>query len=357
MVFRFISLLSASCLLIAACASDSTADATTAPATAEAAIPGVASPADANEVFRPATAAESSKNKTAKSDRVTIEASVETLGNLVRAVGEQAGGNVVLMSGVESRVLTGIDIKRRSVADSVAILAAGGGLTVNENAEYFFLFPDGYEQLLSVSLAGRLDARYANVTTDAAFGSGLPLFSVFMWMGYALDMTIIGDHSISDAHSGELALKQVSLETALEAVLKSARVVSLATDSTPEFIFLAAPANKNPSSLLLEEASLTDAQRDVLDKQVSLALPRPLRTGQRMEMSMQPSKLGDILPTLSEQLGITVVAEKGLLEFPVNPFYVHKARLGTAMDLLLRQWLEANYGYQLVKDRIVIRRK
>ncbi|HRK34150.1 MAG TPA: hypothetical protein PLJ47_06100 [Candidatus Hydrogenedentes bacterium] len=357
MGLRYLAFLTVASVAIFACATGGKSEAAAPLPQDEPGRAATLPPLNPNEVYRPEVAANAKKPEARKSGRVTIEKSIETAGNVVRAIGTQAGGNIVLMNGVENRMLYDIELKRESVADSIAIVAAGSGLIVNDTPQYVFLIPEGYEQLLNLSLAGRIDQRYANITTDATFGSGLPLFTVFMWMGYALDISIVADNSVGEERCGELALQQVPVEIALEAILKSARVVALAADSTPEYIFFGTPANQNPASLLLDEASLTEQQRALLDKQVSLALPRPLRTGERMELPMHASKLGDILPALSEQLGVQVVAEKGLLSFPVNPIHLHKVRVRTAMDLLLRQWLEANYGYQVTKDRIVIRRK
>lgn len=318
-------------------------------------------PLNPNEVYKPNASRESngqSKNKPVreKEVRVTIDPSIAMLGEVVRSVGKQ-GGNVVLMNGVESRVVDRLQIKKRPLRDAVAMLVAAGGLAVEENPQYYFLFPDGYNQLLGVSLVGRLDPRFAEVRADVTFGYGLPLYAVFMWMGYALRTTIVADDSVGDARCGELSLRQVPLDITLAAILKSARVAAVAADSSPDYIFLAAPANANTASALLEESSLDDKRNAILAKRVRLALPRPLRTGERMELAMNASRLGDVLPALTEQLGVRVVAEKGLEKFPINPVYFHDVTVRTAMDLLIRQWLEPNYGYQVLDDRIVIRRK
>lgn len=356
MTAKHLILLCCIALAAGACASDADRAAPVAPSE-QPAKAGSPSPADPNTVFVPAKQPEVSKPEKKKNVRVTVETMPTSLGRAVREIGEQAGGNIVLMNGVEDRVLQGVELKKRTVPDAVAVLAAGGGLFIEQNVNYYFLYPEGYDELINLSMAGRLDPRYATITTDAAFGSGLPLCSVFMWMSYALRISIVADNSVGDARCGELALAHVPLDVAIEGILKSARVVALAVESTPEYIFLATPANANPPSALLDETSLNDAQRAVLERKIRLALPRGLRTGQPMELPTSPSTLEQVLPALSEQLGVRVVAEKGLLSFPVNPFYLHEARMKTALDLLVRQWLEPNYGYQVLKDRIVLRRK
>ncbi|MCC6155649.1 MAG: hypothetical protein IT367_17900 [Candidatus Hydrogenedentes bacterium] len=349
------------CALAGACASNAKGEAASAAPAEAPAVAGALPPSNPNEVYRPPKpkekAAPEAKAAKPKKTSITIEASAIQLGDVIRRVGEQAGGNVVLMGGVESRIANNLDIKRRSLADAVPMIANAGNVAVEKHPQYFFFFPEGYEQLLNISLAGRLDAHYSAIKTDAVFGSGLPLCSVFMWMSYALKVSIIADNSVGDAQCGELALKQVPLDTAIEAILKSARVAAVQVESTPDYIFLSTPQNTNPKSALVEETALDETQKALLGKPVTLALPYPLRTGQPLELPLKPSPLGDVLPALSEQVGIRVVAEKGLEKFPVNPFFVQKVALREALDLLVRQWLEPNYGYQVLPDRIVIRRR
>ncbi len=362
MKFYYVAILSL-CALTGACASNAkseAASAVTAPDETPA-VAGALPPSNPNEVYRPPKpkekAAPEAKPEKPKKTSITIEAATLQLGDVIRRVGEQAGGNVVLMSGVENRIANNLDIKRRSLNDAAPMIANAGNVAVEKHPQYFFFFPEGYEQLLNVSLAGRLDARYSDIKTDAVFGSGLPLCSVFMWMSYALKVSIVADNSVGDARCGELALKQVPLETAIEAILKSARVAAVQAESTPDYIFLSAPQNTNPKSALLDEVSLDEKQRAMLEKSVMVALPYPLRTGQRLELPLTPSHLGDVLPALSEQLGVRVAAEKGLEKFPVNPFFLQKVTVKEALDLIVRQWLEPNYGYQVLADRIVIRRR
>ncbi|MCC6795665.1 MAG: hypothetical protein IT366_11160 [Candidatus Hydrogenedentes bacterium] len=349
------------CALAGACASHAKGEAAASAPAETPAVAGALPPSNPNEVYRPPKqkeeAAPVAKPARPKKTSITIEASAMQLGDVIRRVGEQAGGNVVLMGGVEGRIANNLDITRRALADAVPMIANAGNVAVEKHPHYFFFFPEGYEQLLNVSLAGRLDTRYSEIKTDAVFGSGLPLCSVFMWMSYALKVSIVADNSVGDAQCGELALKQVPLDTAIEAILKSARIAAVQVESTPDYIFLSTPQNTNPKSALLEESSLDEQQKALLGKQVTLALPYPLRTGQPLELPLKPSPLSDVLPALSEQVGVRVVVEKGLEKFPVNPYFVKNVTLREALDLLVRQWLEPNYGYQVLADRIVIRRR
>jgi LysM repeat protein len=60
---------------------------------------------------------------------------------------------------------------------------------------------------------------------------------------------------------------------------------------------------------------------------------------------------------LSRQLGITIVAEKGLEGAPIKTGLMNDVRVSTALDLLVRQWPVPEFGYQFTQDRIVIRRR
>jgi hypothetical protein len=288
---------------------------------------------------------------------LTLTAGPEKLGEVVRTIGESVGGNLVLMGGLEARPIDTLTFKRAPMNEVAATLAAKGGLAVQETPEYYFLFPAGYEPLLQVSLSGKLTPADAGHTTDVVFGSGLRLFNVFSWMSLALHRTIIADNAISEARCGELALKQVSLEAALEAILKSARVVAFEVECTDEYIFFRNPKNANPATALLNTEPLEQPQTDALDRKVTVVLPQGAGPNRPVEMQWGPVPLKEVLESLSAQLGTPVVAEKSLNDLPVTPAVMPNVRVRTALDLLVRQWLLPDYGYQVTHDRIVIRKR
>ncbi len=301
---------------------------------------------------------ETSQRKNEKSPMespVTADITATNLGDAVRAVGEAHGGNLVLMGGAEPRPVTPANFKRAELSEVATSLAAAAGLAVQETPNYYFLFLPGYEPLVDVSLTGKLSPGFSLDTTDVTFGSGLRLYTVFAWMGYALDRTIVADNSVADARCGELALQQVPLEAALEAILKSARVHAFAVDSTDEYVFLHNPNNTSPADALLNTNALDSEQEALLNRTVSVILPHAPTPGQPLEMQQHPTDLGQVLNSLTRQLGVTVVAEAGLEELPVNPAVVVNVKVRTALNLLVRQWLVPNYGYQVTHDRIVIR--
>ena len=299
---------------------------------------------------------ESPKNsKSPMESKVTMDIAAGTVGDAVRAIGESHGGNLVLMAGAESKTIPALEFKRADLAEVATGLGAAAGLAAQETPDYYFLFLPGYEPLVDISLTGMLASANGRQRTDVAFGYGLRLYTTFAWMSYALDRTIVADNSVADARCGELALQQVPLEAAVEAILKSARVHSFLVDSTDEYIFIHNPNNTSPREALLNANPLDNEQKELLSRTVSLVLPYAPSPGKPLEMQQHSSRLGEVLDSLSQQLGVTVVAEKGLENLPINPVVLTKVRLGTALDLVVRQWLVPNYGYQVTHDRIVIR--
>ena len=146
---------------------------------------------------------------------------------------------------------------------------------------------------------------------------------------------------------------------ALEALLKSARVTpgSFQVDSTPEYTFISAIQNSNPKMTLLNPETLDAAQNALLDAQVDVALPLPNQDPAHLEIKAGATPLGQVLKTLSQQLGTPVAAEPGLEELPVNPCAFNHVRVRTAVDLLIRQWPVAEFGYELTGGQILIERR
>lgn len=339
-------------VILSACASTGAKDSADSP---EKTTEGTSGKIIYDPAKKPTDTAAAKPGKSPMETRVTIDLQVATAGDAVRAIGESHGGNVVLMAGAETRPVTDLTFKRAELSEVVTGLAATAGLAVQETAHYYFLFPPGYEPLVDVSLAGMIAPDFGPQNTDVTFGNGLRLYTVFAWMSYALDRTIVADNSVADARCGELALQQVPLASALEAVLKSARVNAFVVDCTDEYVFIHNPNNKSPRETLLNSNPLNAAEVELLDRPVSLVLPFAPSPGRPLEMQQHAFELGQVLDSMSQQLGVTVVAEEGLEELPVNPAVIANVRMRTALDLVIRQWLVPNYGYQVTHDRIVIR--
>lgn len=261
------------------------------------------------------------------------------------------------MNGVENRSAGKLEFHQTNFKDLAYKLAENAGLAVQECPSYLFLYPATYEPLRDISLVGRLDPAFADVRAAMAFGSNTPLYNAFKALSQVVGITIVGDNAIAEANCGEISLGEIPIQDALEAVLKSARVYSFEVESTNEYIFFRAPANTQPATALLSAETLDDRQKALLEKQVSVVLPTPPDDAARIELASGAKPLGKVVGSLSRQLGAPVAVERGLEELPVNPAAFHRVRVSTALDLLIRQWLVPEFGYQLTSDRIVIRRK
>ncbi len=124
-------------------------------------------------------------------------------------------------------------------------------------------------------------------------------------------------------------------------------------ESTAEYIFIRAPQNTTPPSLLLNPSSLDAEQRVLLDRTVTVALP-DRRTHAFMAA---PIPLRDALRPLTDQLGVEIAAQRTLADIPVNPCVMRQVRVETALALLIRQWPVPEFGYELLPERILIRER
>ena len=50
---------------------------------------------------------------------------------------------------------------------------------------------------------------------------------------------------------------------------------------------------------------------------------------------------------MSEQLGLTVTSDAGMRRLPVNPVVMRKVPIETVLELIIRQWLVPEFGYEL----------
>ncbi len=300
---------------------------------------------------------ESRAPKPFKQPRITVKLGPTTLGEAVRKIGTASRPSLVLMNGVEQRTVKELSLRNVGFDSAVKKICEAERLESQRCPNYTFLFPKGYEQLQDVSVEGKINPAFNVACGGMAFGSGLNLFTVFSWISYALNITIVADDAIADARCGELVLGDIPLPDAIEAILKSARVAAFEIDSTDQYIFVYVPSNKSEKSQLLNADKLDDAQRKFLEHRVPVILPKAPAPGETVAMARIPSPLKDVLPSLSSQLGATVVAEAGLDDLPVNPVIFRGASVQSILDLIVRQWLEPKFGYQVLQDRIVIRKR
>lgn len=290
---------------------------------------------------------------------VTLTLEACTLGDAVERIAESTGGSLVLMNGIESAPIGPVDFKRAKFGAVAEQLATISNCKCETYPNYRFLYPAGYEVLLDVTVSGSLDPAHAELRAGMHFGHGTPLFEVFALLGAGLGTTIVADNIVAEARCGSLTLAKIPLQDALDAVLKSARLSKGAfqVESTPEYVFIYATENTSALTALLNADALTPEQNALLDRVVDVFLPAMPEDPARLAIQPGGVPLSKVLGTLSQRLGIAVTAEEGLGEIPVNPVAFNHVRVRTVLDLLIRQWPRADFGYELANNQILIERK
>jgi len=291
--------------------------------------------------------------------RVTVAIENATLGQVVRYVGRTYPVGIVLMNGLGDMPAGKTSFRNVEFDAFAGRLAKQTGCALERRPAYQFLYAPGpqYAALTNISFSNAFDPAYADLRADVELGEGMRLYTVFAWLGQILGVTVAADNAVAAAECGELALHDVSAETMLEAIMKSARVPAVRVDSTPEYIFLSSYGSANARDSLLNPDPLDPRQQELLATRVKVFLPEPLDDPLTLEVHAGAKPLRAVLPSLSRQLGILEVAERGLEDLPVNPAVFNNVSVKAAMDLLIRQWLDPGYGYQVTRDRIVIRRR
>jgi hypothetical protein len=285
--------------------------------------------------------------------RLTLALQDPTFGEAVRRVGQEMGGRFALMNGLEDRPLGPVSFVNAPLHAVAEELATQGGAAVQTLPAYTFYFAPGYEPLTRLQLSAALPERY-RVPASVQLGAGVPVYAALAWLSDAYGVTLVADNAVAQAGSGEVALRDVPLAAALEAVLKSARIADVRVEATPDYVFFAAPANPNPPSALLNPA-LPTAKQELLARRVSLRLPEAAGEPGAIATAPGPQRLGDVVEHLAVQINTPVVATPAAARLPVNPAVMVDVPMRTALDLLVRQWLSAGYGYEVTRDRIVFR--
>lgn len=310
---------------------------------------------------RPATPTPASEEDALRSapvepfPRVSLSLDEPTLGGAVRAMAERHGGSLAVMNGLETRPLGRVSLNQVAFDRVVEGWAREVNGAIQKTPNYYFLYPSGFEVLTQLSLVERLHPRYDDIREPIIFGAGMRLFTLGKWMSEALSITIVMDQVIGDANCGEITMGSVPLTASIEALLKSARIPEVQIDSTEDYIFIAQPGAWLGRPTLLNEGALTQRQREYLEQRLTLRLPNASRDWPSAELALGAQPLGELLDTLSQQLGITVVADAAVRSLPVNPMVMHDVTVRTALDLLIWQWPVPEFGYHFASDRIVLR--
>jgi hypothetical protein len=289
---------------------------------------------------------------------VNFEHSIAAIGDVIRAFGEQVGGGIVLMSGLEERAAPALAFRQMPYQEAVAELAGFIECDYIHTPHYYMILPPEYHVLENMQIGDALDVRYAALSASVAFGAKTELYKVFAVLGESLDITIIADNIIAEARCGELFIEELPLPVVLQALLQSARIMSdsVVVESTPEYIFIRSVQNVGETKRVLNKTAMTPEQQTLLDKSVSLTLPNRSASAQGAFAS-NPIPLSDALLPLTEQLGVEVVAQRRLADIPINPCQMNAIPMETALNLLLRQWPLFDFGFEVQEGRILIREK
>ena len=288
--------------------------------------------------------------------RITLKQDESTLGETVRRIGQESGSGLVVSYGLGRKTVAPVKFTKANYESVVTKLASLTGATMQNCSTYYFLMKPGEEQLREISLLGKLSPRHDALSVGLSIGAGTRLYTALALINQATTANVVADNAIAEVHCGEMTLSEVPLQYNLEALLKSAHVVAYEVESTDEFVFIRYNLNDSPKSTLLNESTLDERQRAHLERKISLYLPEPTATDRNRALISGSQTLASMLEPLSKQLGVKVVAEESMRDFPVNPLILKDVRVSTAMDLLIRQWPVGEFGYQFTHDRIVIRR-
>lgn len=289
---------------------------------------------------------------------VNFEHSIAAIGDVIRAFGEQVGGGIVLMSGLEERAAPALVFRQMPYQEAVAEIAGSIECDYIHTPHYYMILPPEYQVLQNMQIGNALDARYATLSASVAFGAKTELYKVFAVLGESLDITIIADNIIAEARCGELFIDTAPLSVVLQSLLQSARIMpdSAVVESTPEYIFIRSVQNVGAAQRLLNSTAISQEQRTLLNRSVSLSLPNRTTSAQAAFAS-KPIPLSDALSPLTEQLGVEVVAQRRLADIPINPCQMNAITLETALSLILRQWPLPDFGFEMQEGRILIREK
>ena len=289
---------------------------------------------------------------------VTLQAVDSTLGLTMEQLASTTGGGLVLMAGVEMRSVGDLAFVNTPFEEMAKSLAAKSGCLLQACPGYWFIYLPGYEPLLNISLGNMIDPVIAAKKTAISFGTGTPLYEIMALMSEASKTTFVADNVVAGAQSGALTLAEIPLQHAFEALLKSARIrqEAIKVESTPEYVFIRSVRSAESHSTLLNKDSLTPEQNAMLDKEVRLVFPiagEPADT----KLVSHAVTLQEVLPVLGKQLNLPVeLSDEKLGKIPINPCVMPKIRVRTAMDLLIRQWPDPNFGYLFKDNKLIIQR-
>ena len=274
-----------------------------------------------------------------------------------REIGRAAGGGVVAMNGLERRRIDVIELSNVNLRTAMTDAATKIECAVQITPDYYFVHPIGYEALHEVSLQGSWPEAFDDISGNAVFRNGTPMFTVFRLLSAGFDANLVVDNAVASADSGEIVLGDVPLRAMAEAALKSARVApgSFAVTAGEDYVFVHAAARTIPPTYCLNPE---DANRAQLAKRVNIELPSPPIKDGLIDIDMGAAPLDEVIGRLSRQCGISIKNEPSLDAVPVNPITLRNVTVQTALDLIIAQWLTDDVRYAVNPDgSITLRRR
>ncbi|MCF6287392.1 MAG: hypothetical protein L3K26_19755, partial [Candidatus Hydrogenedentes bacterium] len=261
------------------------------------------------------------------------------------------GGGIVLVAGLEEWPAPPVKVTRAVYATGLKKLVAPANCLVDSGAFYQFVYPPGYEALLDVSVWEEVHPRFQGLRATFAVGAGTDMYNALALLSETLGVTVIADNAIADVWCGELFLYDAPAATIVEALLQSARVVpgAFVVESAEHYIFLRSTDNMTKSDTCVNRDGLSPDARVMLEKTVDLRLPT--RDG-TLVFQYEAMPLQAVLDDLAEQMGVAVTADAVLADFPVNQAVYLGLPISDVLDLIIRQWPVARFGYRADADGI-----
>lgn len=277
--------------------------------------------------------------------------------DLVRRIGEEVGGGLVLINGLEEHSVPAFSLDNAPYGELAGIVAEAVQCEALPLPHAWVIVPSAYASLLETDLSGSLPPEAAALTGTVAFGGKTPMYNVLSVLSQNMGVTLVADNQLSETRCGEFFLGPAPLSGILEAAWISARVPreAYAVEAVGKAVFFRSVRNATPSSLLLNADALTPAQRAVVDRVVDVVLPEPGGDPAETAFSARPKPLKEVLTPLSQQLGVVVSAKSVFAEVPVSPCVFKGARVAEVMDLMLRQWPTDKVGWEVSGEELLIR--
>jgi len=203
-----------------------------------------------------------------------------------------------------------------------------------------------------------LPDRYTAPTARVVFGRDTALYSALAVLAEGLNLTLVADNVLAETLLGELFAGPAPLPVCIEALLKSARVApgQFRVEATEEYMLLLSAPNRSLAEPILGADEHTPGERRLLDRVVDVRLPRAQGGPSDDVYESGAAPFGAVLGELSADLGLTVLADEGVREFPVTYTVMNEVRVRTALRLLIRQWPAPNIGATIEGDIVRIGR-